>query len=131
MSQRYFTLEEAEAFIPRLQQTMTTVRDLKRQVDAKVSHWQQEEPTGPVDQALAKGQLDFLVVEINRLLESVSEQGCLPKDLEIGLVDFPARMDGQEVYLCWKLDEKHIRFWHGITEGFGGRKPLEISLSNP
>ena len=47
------------------------------------------------------------------------------KDLDEGLVDFPAMLDGHEIYLCWKLGEERIGYWHGVDEGFAGRKPLE------
>ena len=65
-----------------------------------------------------------------RLLEIVNriqETGVLVKDLDMGLVDFPSLVDGEEIYLCWKLGEDHIAFWHGIDEGFAGRKPLDDS----
>ena len=58
---------------------------------------------------------------LNRILET----GCLVKDLEIGLLDFPAIIDNQDVYLCWKLGEDRIRFYHRQDEGFAGRKPLD------
>lgn len=58
-------------------------------------------------------------------LESIEATGCVVKDLDIGLLDFPARMNGQTVYLCWKLGEDRIRFWHAQDEGFGGRKPID------
>jgi hypothetical protein len=47
------------------------------------------------------------------------------KDLDIGLVDFPTTFNGVEVYLCWKLGEPGIEFWHGVEEGFRGRKPID------
>ena len=50
------------------------------------------------------------------------------KDLEMGLVDFPSLRGGQEIYLCWKLGEERIQYWHGLTEGYAGRKPLDDSL---
>ncbi len=50
------------------------------------------------------------------------------KDLDIGLVDFPTLFQGEEVYLCWKLGEAGIRFWHGIDEGFRGRKPIDAEF---
>ena len=56
------------------------------------------------------------------------------KDLEMGLLDFPAIVNNQEVYLCWRLGEERIRFWHRQDEGFAGRKPLDPSdkgSSNP
>lgn len=58
---------------------------------------------------------------LNRILET----GCLVKDLDVGLLDFPAIIDNEEVYLCWKLGEDRIRFYHRQDEGFAGRKPLD------
>jgi hypothetical protein len=58
---------------------------------------------------------------LNRILES----GCLIKDLEVGLLDFPSRINNEEVYLCWRLGEDRIRFYHRQDEGFAGRKPLD------
>jgi hypothetical protein len=71
-------------------------------------------------------------IERNRLAESVQsglEQihstGCLVKDMEIGLLDFPARINGEEVYFCWKLGEDRIRFYHRQDEGFSRRRPID------
>src|SRR5438067_1942057 len=100
MSHRYFTLEEAEAFLPKAEEIMLTVQDLKQKVDQKVAAWEGKEPAGPADEALAKGQFDFLLVEINHQLQLLADAGCLAKDLDQGLVDFPARIDGKEAYLC-------------------------------
>jgi len=58
-------------------------------------------------------------------IERVNEFGCLVKDLDIGLIDFPTLFEGEEVYLCWKLGEAGIQFWHGVHEGFRGRKPID------
>ena len=58
-------------------------------------------------------------------LEKILATGCLIKDLEIGLLDFPAIVDNQEVYLCWKLGEDRIRYYHRQDEGYAGRKPLD------
>jgi hypothetical protein len=58
---------------------------------------------------------------LNRILQS----GCLIKDLEVGLLDFPSRINNEEVYLCWRLGEDRIRFYHRQDEGFAGRKPLD------
>jgi hypothetical protein len=73
-----------------------------------------------------------LRMERNRLqeaveaaLEKIQATGCVVKDLETGLLDFPARIDNQDVYLCWKLGEDRIRFYHRQDEGFAGRKPLD------
>ena len=58
---------------------------------------------------------------LNRILET----GCVIKDLDVGLLDFPAVIGNEEVYLCWKLGEDRIRFYHRQDEGFSGRKPLD------
>jgi len=57
-------------------------------------------------------------------LSRILETGCLIKDLEMGLLDFPSLINNEEVYLCWKLGEDRIRFYHRQNEGFAGRKPL-------
>jgi hypothetical protein len=62
---------------------------------------------------------------IHAALERIHSTGCIVKDLEVGLLDFPSRIDGQEVYLCWKLGEDRIRFYHRQDEGFSGRKPID------
>jgi hypothetical protein len=58
-------------------------------------------------------------------LDRILETGCVIKDLDVGLLDFPAIIDNQDVYLCWKLGEDRIRFYHRQDEGFAGRKPLD------
>ena len=62
---------------------------------------------------------------LRAVLEEIQETGCLIKDLNIGLVDFPTLLRGTEVYLCWKLGEEAIGYWHGVDEGFRGRKPID------
>jgi len=58
-------------------------------------------------------------------LEKILSTGCVIKDLDIGLLDFPAIIDNQEVYLCWKLGEDRIRYYHRQDEGYRGRKPID------
>jgi len=71
---------------------------------------------------LERNQLaEALKSNLNRILET----GCIVKDLDVGLLDFPAIIDNQDVYLCWKLGEDRIRFYHRQDEGFAGRKPLD------
>ena len=66
-----------------------------------------------------------LAETIQAALERIHSTGCIVKDLEAGLLDFPARIDGEAVYLCWKLGEDRIRFYHRQDEGFAGRKPID------
>jgi hypothetical protein len=69
-------------------------------------------------------QLDEEVAGIARCVARIHEVGALVKDLDAGLVDFPATRDGEDVLLCWRLGEDEIGFWHGVDEGFSGRQPL-------
>ena len=71
-----------------------------------------------------QAQLDEEVAGIARCVARIHEVGALVKDLDDGLVDFPATRDGRDVLLCWRLGEDEIGFWHGLDEGFSGRKPL-------
>jgi len=68
--------------------------------------------------------LDEEVAGIARCVARIHEVGALVKDLDDGLVDFPARRGDEEILLCWRLGEDEIGFWHGLEEGFSGRKPL-------
>ena len=69
-------------------------------------------------------RLDEEVAGIARCVARIQELGGLVKDLDDGLIDFRAMHEGEEVLLCWRLGEDEIAFWHGVDEGFSGRKPL-------
>lgn len=75
--------------------------------------------------AAARQQRERSAGRLKQALEGIQETGCVIKDLDVGLVDFPTVFRGREVYLCWKLGEPSIGFWHGTEEGFAGRKPID------
>lgn len=75
--------------------------------------------------AAARERRDRAGNELKDAIESIHETGCIVKDLDMGLVDFPTTYQGREVYLCWKLGEPSIAWWHGVDEGFAGRKPID------
>jgi hypothetical protein len=68
---------------------------------------------------------DKLAQRLKSAIEQMQEFGCVVKDLDTGLVDFPTLFRGVEVYLCWKLGESRIEYWHGMEEGFRGRKAID------
>ena len=76
------------------------------------------------DLLAAQRDLDARAGEAAEVSGRLAEIGCVLRDLDLGLIDFPARAGGSEVFLCWRLGEDAIRFWHGTTEGYAGRKPL-------
>ena len=71
-----------------------------------------------------KERVEQLTAEVQRGLDQILKLGGVPKDLGLGLVDFPHLRHGEEVNLCWKLGEREIRHWHGLDEGYAARKPL-------
>jgi hypothetical protein len=123
--QRYFTLEQARA-------TLEIIRPLVAEIMAiRQSILDQEPEVWPVV-AKAAGNggskvASQLAQEFGRLDQAIREilaTGALLKDINLGLVDFPAMQDGREIYLCWKHGEETIAFWHEIDAGFSGRQPL-------
>ena len=64
--------------------------------------------------------------ELARVIDEIVEYGVEVKDLDEGLIDFPALRRGETVLLCWKLGEDEILYWHGIEDGFAGRQPLPL-----
>jgi hypothetical protein len=72
---------------------------------------------------LSKLVLDF--ERFDELIHKIHDTGAQIKDINIGLLDFPAQRDGREVYLCWKFGEGDIAFWHEVDAGYAGRQPIE------
>jgi hypothetical protein len=133
VSDRYFSPEEVEALIPALTAIMERVRAALEQVAQARGRRQAEERRiamaggGVFDRAQwAKDTavMDRATAAVRAGLEEIVALGGVPKDLDLGLVDFPHRRDGADVELCWKFGETTIGFWHGLGEGFAGRKPL-------
>ena len=136
-TKRYFTAEEVERLIPRLQKLMGRVRAAHR--DAARVRQELGEAQRAVTFAggarlrheewrLRKARLEQATREIRERLAQVLATGGVPKDLDLGLVDFPALLGEREVSLCWRYGERRIRFWHGLDEGYAARKPLPGDL---
>jgi hypothetical protein len=79
--------------------------------------------TGDLD--AAQSELGSLVRAAGACLERLEELGVQVKDPDSGLVDFPARRQGEDVLLCWRVGEDEVGFWHDLVEGFAGRKPID------
>ena len=76
--------------------------------------------------ARRRAEREKVLQEANDTVAEIDEIGVQVKELEKGLLDFPCVIDGQTVYLCWKLGEQEIGFWHTPEDGFEGRKPLDV-----
>jgi len=124
---RRFTIEEANALIPRLEML---VADAQRAALALRSAMQESDDATAGDARTTKDVLRVrpdLADEVHRLEWAVAEieaLGCQFKGLDLGLVDFPAQVDGTTVLLCWQYGEKQIAFWHRSDEGFANRRAL-------
>jgi hypothetical protein len=70
-------------------------------------------------------EIEFLQIEAKGLIQSIYHKGAELKDIEQGLIDFPALIDGEEVLLCWKQGEERIEYYHGLHDGYSGRKRIE------
>ena len=123
---RYFTVHEAEAIIPDLEEIFKRALQLRDKAEKRAESVRKLEEDGddPAKAALERGQLQFLVNGVNSCLAQVAALGAVPKGIDPALVDFPHRMGKNEVYLCWQAGEKGITHYHGVEDGFSGRKPL-------
>jgi len=131
---RFFTLQQAEKLLPEVEAALQQTVALRSEYQAAETEWQHFSKRiallGGVlvdhSQPVAhKQRRDESARRLKAAIENVQEFGCLVKDLDIGLIDFPTLLNGVEVYLCWKLGESGIHFWHGVDEGFRGRKPID------
>lgn len=133
MAERYFSPAEVEALIPALTELVDGIRAAHRKVAEVREQLQGEQRRialsggGIIDQdawRADRGRLEALARRLQEALDGVAALGGIPKDLGLGLVDFPHLRAGREVNLCWKYGERSIRFWHSLEEGYAGRKPL-------
>jgi hypothetical protein len=133
VAERYFTVADVEALIPALARIMKSVMSAHAEVSVAQERMQAEQQRiamaggGVLDRRAwraDKERIERLTGEIRRGLGEIVELGGAPKDLGLGLVDFLHLRDGREVNLCWKYGEREIRHWHGLDEGYTGRKPL-------
>jgi hypothetical protein len=133
-NKKYFTLEEANDLLPLIEQEVTYLQNLKLKFDQNYGRLQLlkkgnekiiTKESGEDPCFALEAELDFIQIEAQNHISNIHNRGALLKDIDLGLIDFPAIKDGEEVELCWKLGEKSIAYYHGVTEGFMGRKPIE------
>lgn len=131
---RYFRIEEAERLLPDVQTAIEKAIRLRREHEVSERRLQQVLQRITMlggsfvdrDAILAERERrDASAVAFEAAIESIHSYGCHVKDLDVGMIDFPTRLHGREVLLCWKLGENGIRWWHGVDEGFRGRKPID------
>jgi hypothetical protein len=134
MSSRTFTLDEAQDLLPVLESLLRGAIDGKKLIESVDAELQAVAhkiflsggmSINVVHVARRKAQREKAVQRVKDAMAEIDAMGVQVKDLDIGLLDFPCEVDGQIVLLCWKLGEQSITHWHGVSEGFAGRKPVD------
>lgn len=124
--ERIFTLSEANRLLPQLQSHLGAVKQGKSVLMQTREEIQRASSKAPFGGGSAVGVLYIQALQqISANLQAIQEMGVLVKDVDMGLCDFPYLLDGRTVYLCWKLGEREIRWWHEITTSYKDRHPLE------
>jgi hypothetical protein len=138
MADRTFTLDEAQSLLPVLESLLRTAINAKKVVDEVDAEQQALQ-----HRVFLNGGMFLDIVPLARrkaerakaeqrakdALAEIDSIGVQVKDLTIGLLDFPCEVEGQIILLCWKLGEKAITHWHGVQEGFAGRKPIDQRIA--
>ncbi|HEY6654001.1 MAG TPA: DUF2203 domain-containing protein [Solirubrobacterales bacterium] len=123
--ERHFSREEANALLPQLTALLGQLQEAKDELTDTEAHEALSE-AAPTNGGGEQGrQVGVAFLEVRRILETVERAGIVLRDIDRGLVDFPALLDGREVYLCWELGEDEVGYWHDLEGGYGGREPLD------
>lgn len=122
--ERHFTRAEANALLPQLGPLLNQLRNAKDELTDEEAH-EALAGAAPSNGGGGEGrQVGVAFLEVRRLLETLQQSGLVLRDIDRGLVDFPALIDGREVYLCWEVGEDEVSYWHDLEGGYGGREPL-------
>ena len=121
-----YTLAEATAILPDVREITTRLQEiwLRAGTERQKFDLAQKSDQSPVDVSLAHQALVAALWDVQPLVAWLRSRGIALRDPSTGLVDFPSEIDGEESFLCWRLGEDEIGYWHGTDEGFDSRKPL-------
>jgi hypothetical protein len=121
---KHYTRDEARALLPQIRQWLEQLDQLRRQLQSWDQRLSALMEAGNDTGGDLVNRWVRAIVETRELLEEFHEREILIKDVERGLVDFPAVIGGKEVFLCWEKDEEDIEFWHDLDTGYAGREKL-------
>jgi hypothetical protein len=134
MSERTFTLPEAQSLLPVLESLLRVAIQSKKQIEGIDAELQElghriflngGTRVNIVHFARRKAEREKALQKVKDTVAEIAATGVQVQDLDLGLLDFPCVVDGETVLLCWKLGEEKIMHWHGTSEGFAGRKPID------
>src|ERR1700747_291312 len=138
MSNRTFTLDEAQDLVPVLESLLRTSIEGKKLMESVDAEFQEIShrvflsggmSLNVVHLARRKAEREKAIQRVKDAMAEIDAIGVQVKDLDIGLLDFPCEVDGEIILLCWKLGEGEITHWHGVSEGFAGRKRIDERIS--
>ena len=123
---QYFTLQEANEALNSVRPWMDEIQVIRGEILAHQPEiWSVMEKSAGNGGNLTLSRMVKTFDRLDALIHSIQDTGALIKDINTGLLDFPALKDEREVYLCWQYGERDIAFWHEIEEGFAGRQPID------
>ena len=125
----YFTVKSANEILPiiiKKYEYAKKQKDLIIKTEQELTHSMSTE-NSLIDYAKLKQKLNSVVTKFYQSLEDLENTGVVVKQLDQGLLDFPAKRFDQEIWLCWKEGETEVKFWHEKDSGFMGRKPISVS----
>lgn len=138
MADKTFTLEEAQSLLPVLESLLRTAIDGKKLIEAVDNEFQELAHrvflrgglfVNVVNMARRKAEREKTIPKVKDAMAEIDAIGVQVKDLDIGLLDFPCKVEGRTILLCWQLGELGITHWHGTDEGFASRKPIDEKIS--
>jgi hypothetical protein len=139
MSERTFTLDEAQTLLPILESLLRQAINGKKLIEEVDNELQETAHRvflnggtllNVVHLARRKAEREKAIRRIKDALAEIDATGVQVKDIDTGLLDFPCKVEGEILLLCWKLGEQSITHWHNATEGFVGRKPIDARIAN-
>ncbi len=139
MSERTFTLDEAHTLLPVLESLLKQGihgKKLIEEVDVELQETVHRiflnggTLVNIVHLARRKAEREKAIQRIKDAIAEIDATGVQVKDLDVGLLDFPCKVEGEIILLCWKFGEDKITHWHNTTEGFSGRKPIDERIAN-
>jgi hypothetical protein len=137
MSDRTFTLDEAQSMLPVLEGLLRSAIEGKKLIESVDAELQALAHriflsggllVDVVQTARRRAEREKAVQRAKDAVHEIDAIGVQVKDLDMGLLDFPCLVNGEVILLCWKLGEEKITHWHSTTEGFAGRKPIDASI---
>lgn len=123
---RYFTLQEANETLELIRPLMDEVQEIRQKIlDKQPEAWPAIEKAAGNGGNRSSSSMVQDFEKLEALIHHIQETDVVIKDINLGLLDFPALKDGREVYLCWQYGEGEIAFWHEVEAGFAGRQPID------